>query len=158
MRHHSSFNRSILRTLVFLTFEGYFTFYCCSWILVRYTRKLQIPMPIVNNWLTDFVFVPLIAHISFVFGSVILKTHGSFKYPFYQILSVSLFTAIVFEGILPYYTNYNTVDFCDVLAYFAGGIFYYFVHQPYTSSKIKLIFIQKALSTRITIKTKKPNK
>lgn len=143
MRSRRCFNRSVFRSLIFITLDRYFVFYCCSWLLIRYTRKLQIPIPLLNNWLTDFVFVPLIAHVSFVLGTLIFKPDGTFKYPLYQILSISLLIALVFEGILPYYTHYNTADFYDVLAYFAGGIFYYFVHQNHTSKKIKKTFEKK---------------
>lgn len=137
------FNRSVFRSLIFITLDKYFMFYCCSWLLIRYTRKLHLPIPLLNNWLTDFVFVPLIAHVSFILGSVIFITNGTFKYPLYQILSISLLTALVFEGFLPYYTHYNTADFNDILAYFAGGVFYYAVHQNYTSKKIRKTFERK---------------
>ena len=140
MRSRRCFNRSLFRSLIFVILDRYFVFYCCSWLLIRYTRKLHLPIPLLNNWLTDFVFVPLIAHISFVLGSVIFTTNGTFKYPLYQILSISLLSALVFEGILPYYTDYNTADFYDVLAYFSGGVFYYAVHQNHTSKKIRKAF------------------
>ncbi len=146
MRNCRGFNRGVFRSLVLLIVDSYFVFYCCSWFLIRYTRKLQIPIPVLNNWLTDFVFVPLIAHISLVIGSLAFIPNGAFKYPIYQILSISLLSTIVFEGILPYYTSYNTADFYDVLAYFAGGIFYYFVHQPHTSKKIKKCLRESYLS------------
>ncbi|WP_113648558.1 hypothetical protein [Pedobacter chitinilyticus] len=87
--------------------------------------------------------MPLIAHVAFVLGSLIFTTGGTFKYPIYQILSISLLTALVFEGFLPYYTHYNTADFYDVLAYFAGGVFYYAVHQNHTSKKIRKAFERK---------------
>ena len=140
MRSRRCFNRSLFRSLIFVILDRYFVFYCCSWILIRYTRKLHLPIPLLNNWLTDFVFVPLIAHISFALGSVIFTTNGTFKYPLYQILSISLLSALVFEGFLPYYTDYNTADFYDVLAYFAGGVFYYAVHQNHASKKIRKTF------------------
>ncbi len=137
------FNSSVFRSLILITLDRYFIFYCCSWLLIRYTRKLHFPIPLLNNWLTDFVFVPLIAHVAFVLGSLIFTTGGTFKYPIYQILSISLLTALVFEGFLPYYTHYNKADFYDVLAYFAGGVFYYAVHQNYTSRKIRKAFERK---------------
>ncbi len=145
MRSHRCFNCSVFRSLIFIILDRYFVFYCCSWLLIRYTRKLQIPISFLNSWLTDFVFVPLITHISFVLGSLIFMPDGTFKYPLYQILSISLFISLVFEGTLPYYTHYNTADFYDVLAYFAGGMFYYFVHQNHTSKKIRKVF-EKAIA------------
>jgi len=148
MCNYRDFNRRIFRSLIFVAIDRYAVLYCCSWLLIRYTRKLQFPIPLLNNWLTDFVFVPLIAHTSFVLGSIIFKPNGTFKYPLYQILSISLLTALVFEGILPYYTHYNTADFYDLLAYFAGGMFYYFVHQTHTSKKIKKAFEKKLLLDR----------
>lgn len=145
MRSHRCFNCSVFRSLIFIILDRYFVFYCCSWLLIRYTRKLQIPISFLNSWLTDFVFAPLITHISFVLGSLIFMPDGTFKYPLYQILSISLFISLVFEGTLPYYTLYNTADFYDVLAYFAGGMFYYFVHQNHTSKKIRKVF-EKAIA------------
>ncbi len=140
MRHGRSYNRSIFRPLIALIIDRYLAFYCCSWVLVSYTRKLGIPIPLINNWLTDFVFVPLLIHVPFVLGSLIFIPDGTFKYPIYQILSIALLVSLVFECCLPRLTAYNTADFYDILAYFAGGVFYYAVHQSHTSKKIRLAF------------------
>ncbi|KKO90431.1 hypothetical protein AAW12_15120 [Sphingobacterium sp. Ag1] len=83
-----------------------------------------------NNWLTDFVFVPIIIHFSSIIGSFVFNNNKAHGYPLYQIWTISLLASILFEWIMPKYTSYNTGDIIDVLAYFAGGLFYFYIHQP----------------------------
>jgi len=52
-----------------------------------------------------------------------------FIYPIIYPLFIAFYSAIVFEGIMPGISTSYTRDYGDVLAYFLGGIFYYYVHQ-----------------------------
>lgn len=129
-------NSRILRALTCFFIDPFFIFYCFSWFLIRFTRHSGHAIPYLNNWLTDFVFVPLIVHASSIFGYFILHLKTPHRYPLSQILLLSLMVALVFEYIMPKYTSYNTADFMDVLAYLLGGLFYYYVHQQYTYKRL----------------------
>ncbi|MFZ4860591.1 hypothetical protein ACL9RF_00215 [Sphingobacterium sp. Mn56C] len=112
--------------------DPFVVFYASSWLLIRYTRKMGCPIPWLNNWLTDFVFVPLILHFMLIVALTIAGNRFRFRFPLVQIMVVCLYVAIGFEYIAPKYTSYNTADWGDVLAYFLGGIAFYYIHQPYT--------------------------
>lgn len=140
MRNISFTHRNVVYSLVYILIDKFFLFYCFSWIIIRITRKGDIPIPYLNNWLTDFVFVPLIAHIAFVSGNVILRLSKPYTYPLYQICIISFLTSILFEGILPLYTPYNTFDSADIGMYFLGAAFYYYSHQRYAVKQYKKVF------------------
>jgi len=129
-------DRNFFCTLKQYLCDPFLLFYGLSWILIRYCRQTGQPIPILNNWLTDFVFVPLIAYIAFCIGNLLLTLYSTpHYYPLYQIFVLAFFVSIVFEYIMPQYTNYNVSDPIDTLCYFAGGCFYYFCHQNYLKNK-----------------------
>lgn len=129
MRYLSHACSGVFRTLIYLLFDRYFVFYCLSWCTIRVLRKHDVIIPYINSWLTDFVFVPLVAHFAHVVGLVLLRLTVPYKFPLYQLLALSALTSVVFEYIAPMYTPYNRADWGDVIAYFLGGVFYCCVHQ-----------------------------
>ena len=129
--------RGILRTLASFAGDRYLIFYCGSWILIRATRKLGYPIPILNNWLTDFIFVPLICYIALSIGHLLLgRNRTPLFYPLYQVMILSSVVSIVFEILLPDYTTYNTGDPLDAISYFLGGFFYRYIHQTSVERRI----------------------
>jgi hypothetical protein len=95
-----------------------------------------------NNWLTDFVFVPAVVHFSLVLGNMLVGSTQLRKYSLLQILGFSLYTSVIFEGILPHLTNYNVGDWGDVIAYFSGGFFYYYLHQNWSIKNMEIRHIE----------------
>jgi hypothetical protein len=87
------------------------------------------PLPWLNNYLTDFLFVPVVAHISLSFTRIFIVRNGSYFYPVTYLLFISFYSAVVFEYIMPKIAASYTSDIGDVWAYFLGGIFYYYAHQ-----------------------------
>lgn len=95
-----------------------------------------MPVPYLNNWLTDLVYVPLICAVChWIFLNVMNTPARIRSFPLVQILVLATFVAVVFEGVMPHYTDYNTADPIDVLCYYLGGLFYYFIHQKYVIAK-----------------------
>lgn len=137
-------NSTIIRALNYFLVDPFFVFYCFSWFLIRFTRQSGHAIPYLNNWLTDFVFVPLIIHASYIFGYFFLRLEKPHIYPLSQILLLSLIVSVVFEYIMPKYTTYNTADFGDILAYCLGGVFYFCVHQKYSFNRLSR-FAQEAV-------------
>lgn len=130
MRSNSDVDRRFLCTLGKALFDNIFIFYWLCWFFIRFTRHCHFPIPYLNSWLTDFVFVPIIVHISSVVGSYLFNNGNPHGYPLYQIWFIAAIVSLVFEWVMPYYTDYNTADLYDVLAYFTGGLFYFLFHQP----------------------------
>lgn len=127
--------RRFLRALVYLFDDGYFVFYCASWFFIRYTRWNGFPVTVLNNWLTDFVFVPLIIHTTQALGFLFLRNSSPYRFPLSQILLVALLVSYIFECLMPGLREYHTADPWDVVAYYAGAVFYYYVHQRYSLKK-----------------------
>jgi len=130
MRRYSYVDCHFFCALGKALFDGLFLFYWACWFFIRFTRLSGVPIPPLNSWLTDFVFVPIIVHFSAVAGSFIFNRGRAYGYPLHQIWLISALASLLFEGIMPHYTDYNTADIYDVIAYFAGGLFYYLCHQP----------------------------
>lgn len=130
-------NSTIVRTLVTLFFDFYAFFYIASWFLIRYTRINESPIPYLNNWLTDFVFVPLVIHFSQVIVFTLLGFAQNKVYTLLHMLAFALYVSLFFEIIAPKITSYNTTDYLDIVAYFSGALFYYYVHLPYLLKKLK---------------------
>lgn len=53
-----------------------------------------------------------------------------------QIIFLFLYVSLLFEFILPKYSKRYTADFCDVIAYAVGAIFFYFFQKQ---NKIKTL-------------------
>lgn len=119
----------ILRALIVRTFDIFFMAYWACWLIIRITRTFGMPLPILNNWLADIVFVPIIVHFSLVLSSIIFGKDELKAYSLCQIFLVCSSVSLLYEWVLPA-TAFNTrADIADVFAYFAGGLFYYCWHQ-----------------------------
>lgn len=132
---YSNVNRRFLRSLSRELFDDLFIFYWFCWFFIRFTRANHFPIPFLNDWLTDFVFVPIIIHCSSIVGSYVFNNGRAHGYPLYQIWIISFFTSLLFEWIMPQCTTYNTGDIADVAAYFTGGLFYFCFHQSFYIEK-----------------------
>lgn len=111
-------------------FDKYFLAYCLSWLVVHGLRRLNVPVNLLNDHVTDFVFVPVVAHLTlFVMRRYILR-NMSFYLPLSYLLFIAVYSSLVFEWLLPLHSPRYTADRMDVIAYFAGALFYYFIHQP----------------------------
>lgn len=103
--------------------------YCLLWCLVHFLRWVQHPLPWLNNYLTDFLFVPVIAHLSVNFTRRFILRNNAYRYPLAYPLFMALYAAIVFEYVMPLFSAVYTRDWGDVVAYFLGSLFYYYIHQ-----------------------------
>ncbi|SDL01015.1 Uncharacterised protein [Sphingobacterium mizutaii] len=139
----------IFRTLRLFFLDPYFLIYGIVWVIVRYCRVTGNPIPYVNNWLTDLVFVPLIAHFAFCIGFLLLDLKRGFSFPLAQLFALAFMCSIFFEVLSLKFTDYNTADIFDVVCYFLGALFYYFIHQPYNNSK----FVKEGISLPATAST-----
>lgn len=137
MRKYCDANSRFIRSLVILFFDRYSLCYMASWFIIRYCRNSHTPIPILNNWLTDFVFLPLVIHFSQVIVILAFGYSNKTIYSLRLMLIYAMYVSIFFEYFAPKVTSYNTADWMDVLAYFSGAIFYKYIHLPHLIKKIK---------------------
>ncbi|NIG54035.1 hypothetical protein [Chitinophaga sp. Cy-1792] len=104
--------------------------YLLCWGIIHLCRAFHVPTGWLNNHLTDFIAVPVMAHISAAFIAGVIVRRDDYHYPLGYLLFIALYTSVVFEGIMPRLSSVYTGDWMDVAAYFAGALFYYFVHIP----------------------------
>jgi len=134
MRIRCNHNGSEPGSLIRNTFDPLFIGYCVCWPLIHYFRWRGMPIPVLNDYLTDFVFIPLVAHASLIFTRFISRK-PNIIYPLHWLLIIALYVSVIFEVLLPRYSTKVVGDTGDIAAYFAGSIFYFYVHQ--------LIFIRR---------------
>lgn len=117
-----------IRTLKSLS-DPLFCGYFAAWLLIHICRWAHYPIPLLNNWLTDFLFVPAVAHIALTLTQQLFLRNPAYRYPLHFLLLAALYVSIVFEIVLPRYYSFTTGDPVDVICYFAGALFYFGVHQ-----------------------------
>lgn len=109
-------------------FDRYFVVYCLCWLMIRITRWLSCPLPWLNSYLTDFLFVPATAHLTQWLMRKFILRDNTYTLPLSYILFIALYGAVVLEWIAPMISTRHTADWGDVVAYFLGALFYYFFH------------------------------
>jgi hypothetical protein len=88
-----------------------------------------------NNWLTDLVFVPVIAHVALVITRKYIVRDGAYRYPLGCLLFAAVYVSVVYEWVFPHYHFRTVGDPVDVAAYFGGSLFYFFVHQRWVINR-----------------------
>ncbi|MEM0992860.1 MAG: hypothetical protein AAF847_17975 [Bacteroidota bacterium] len=89
---------------------------------------LHIPLPFIDSYFDPFACAVLgLAAIQF--ERVILWRSSNFKLTWYEIVGVVIFLAFISEYLFPLLSDRFVRDFYDVLAYAAGGIYFYFFEQ-----------------------------
>jgi hypothetical protein len=110
-------------------FDPYFVLYSLVWTSIHTGRFFHHPIPLLNDHLTDFIAIPVMAHLALVFTRRFIVRDPDYKYPLSFLLFMALFVSVVFEWIMPRLSPAYTADWWDVVAYFEGGIFYYRFHK-----------------------------
>ena len=88
-----------------------------------------MPIPWLNGQLTDFIAVPVIAHLALTFTRTVILGDSQYTYPLSYLLFIALYTTVLFELVMPAFSHKYTADMLDAAAYLGGALFYYFVHQ-----------------------------
>ncbi|MBL1219739.1 hypothetical protein JET18_02760 [Chryseobacterium sp. L7] len=95
------------------------------WLVILLLRKKGIFIPVISNHLTDFMTIPMYTCLIEYIMNVLLNY--SWKPDFKFILSSTVYLSLLFEAVCPMLSDNFTGDFLDVVAYFTGGMVYYFV-------------------------------
>ncbi|MEZ2442279.1 hypothetical protein AB6805_11185 [Chitinophaga sp. RCC_12] len=119
-------------------FDPFFLSYCGLWSIIHFFRYIEHPVPLLNGHLTDFMAVPAIAHLALTFTRSYIVRDESYSYPFSYLLFIVLYLSVVFEWVMPQFSAAYTGDMWDVVMYFGGGLFYYYVHEKRITLKGKM--------------------
>lgn len=109
-------------------FDAIFLFYCGLWVFVKICRISGFRLGCVNDYLTDIIAVPVIAHISFTIASYL--TQKTPQEPRLLLTCLTVYVGLVFEWMMPCYSKTYTSDMIDIVCYCLGGLLYYYVHLP----------------------------
>lgn len=93
------------------------------WLGIFILRKNNIIIPLINDYFTDFITIPLYSYVIKYIMNHILNHHWKPDFQFY--ISSFIYISLLFELICPMISPRFTSDIFDVLAYFLGGFFYY---------------------------------
>lgn len=145
MRDHSD-NSSYFICLVARLFDGLFICYCLLWVIIHVFRRLALPIPLLNNWLTDFLFVPVVAHFTIVLTRCFVVKNKNHTYPLSWLSAIALYCTFAFEIVAPLLSNKATADVWDGVAYLSGSFFYFYVHQ-----RKDFTFLRKKLPSKTTL-------
>ncbi|WP_213280471.1 hypothetical protein [Chryseobacterium indologenes] len=96
-----------------------------AWGMIVLLRQNGIYIPVINDYFTDGITVPMYCYlIEYTMNSIL----GYLWKPDLKfILTSVLYLSFLFEVLCPKLSAQFTGDAFDVLAYFAGGMVYYFV-------------------------------
>lgn len=82
-----------------------------------------------NNWVTDFLFVPVVAHFTLTLSRDFVVNKKGYIYPLSYLVAIALYSAFAFEIVAPLFSSKATADIWDAAAYLLGSLFYYYIHQ-----------------------------
>lgn len=104
------------------------------WVIIIQLRRNSIYLPVINDYFTDFITVPMYCYlIEYIMNSLLrFRWKPDLKF----VLTSVVYLSFLFEILCPKLSRYFTGDIFDVLAYFTGGMIYYIF-------KIKLSHIKK---------------
>ncbi|AZA77735.1 hypothetical protein EG347_09490 [Chryseobacterium sp. G0186] len=95
-----------------------------TWAVIILLRKNAIYIPYLNDHFTDLITIPMYCYlIEYIMNGML---GYCWKPDLKFVLTSILYVSFLFEVLCPKLSGLFTGDFFDVLAYFAGGMFYYF--------------------------------
>jgi hypothetical protein len=104
---------------------------CLVWIAIKVTRVLDVPIPYLNGYLTDFFAVPVVTNIGLWLQRVFIIKNNYYVLSPLQVMFMAIYISVLFEGLLPRISKIYTADWMDVLLYFIGGVcFYWVMNKP----------------------------
>lgn len=97
------------------------------WMGVFILRRNNIIIPVINNYLTDFITIPLYSYVIKYIMNNLLNHDWKPNIQFY--ISSFIYISLLFELICPMISQRFTSDIFDVFAYFLGGFLYYLIER-----------------------------
>ena len=86
---------------------------------------LKIPLPFLNNYLDNFLAMPIILTLLLAEKKYIFKQKNESLSLLFTIIA-TLYVALVTEWLFPFISDRFTTDWADLVFYSLGSILYYF--------------------------------
>ena len=97
---------------------------CLVWLLLFILKKTH-PVPYLNGYIADAFAIPVIANLGLWFQRVFVYKNNGYVLKFGHVVFILIYVTLVFEIILPRYSNRYTADCLDAMLYIAGGVFFF---------------------------------
>lgn len=88
-------------------------------------------------YLNDVLCMPIMLSLALFFQQKVVYKSAAYSLNKVQVVFTIIYVTIVFEGVLPILYERYTRDIWDILAYMAGGAFFYFFMNPKASRQPK---------------------
>jgi hypothetical protein len=100
-------------------------------------RYFKLFIPFAHSYLDDLLAIPVILGITLQIYRKIHPEKDSFSFTKIQILVAIIYVSAVFEWFLPRFSTTYTSDFLDIICYFVGGFYFYFLINIPLKTKVK---------------------
>ncbi|WP_299366922.1 hypothetical protein [Winogradskyella sp.] len=111
------------------TIKFYFFISVIVGVSIYIAQKQNIDLPlIVNNYVNDFLIVPICLTISLVLLRF-TRNDEDYYLRFYHVLYLALFYAVLFEYVLPQFYERYTSDRVDIMLYFLSAMLFYYLQR-----------------------------
>ncbi|QNL49811.1 hypothetical protein H8S90_24410 [Olivibacter sp. SDN3] len=105
---------------------------CLFWPTVHVLRGAEKLPVFINSYLTDVFAIPVIGTLVLTFMRVFVTCDKYYVFPVTYVFFMVAYTGLIFEGILPLFSERYTADLFDILAYIMGGcLFHLFINKPF---------------------------
>lgn len=106
-----------------------FVVFSIIYLIIQGARKFSFYIPeLLNSYLTDFLFIPLLLMFSLWLTRVV-KRDLTIKLTTPMIVISVILISFIFEYYLPQTSLLYTADKIDVLMYLLGGLSYYYIQN-----------------------------
>jgi hypothetical protein len=102
-----------------------------TYLLLYLAKALNLYVPFLSDYLADLLCLPIVlSSIHFLMSGMRAVPKG-FELSLAMIIAAIIAFSVVFEFVLPKINEKYTADPFDILAYFLGGINYYYYRRKY---------------------------
>lgn len=109
--------------------KPYFIVFSGIFFIVYFLQFIHFPLPaLINNYLNDFLCMPIILTLCLGFVRII-KKNKDIRLSGFVIISLTIYYSVYFEYYLPKVNSRYTADPIDVLLYFAGALVFYLLQK-----------------------------
>jgi hypothetical protein len=109
--------------------NSYYILGSLSYLLIQFCRQQDLIIPeLLNNYVTDFLFMPLLL-LTTLWLTRLIKRKKQLVFSVPMLITVFIYVSFVFEYYLPQTSTVYTADYLDIVMYFFGTVFYYFLQK-----------------------------
>lgn len=115
-----------------------YLFLAGTYLLLYLAKSLNLYVPLLSDYLADLLCLPIVlTGIHYLMSSMRIVNSG-FELTFAMIIAAIISFSIVFEYVLPKMDEKFVADPFDILAYFLGGLTYYYYRRKYFGTRTQI--------------------